>query len=162
MATNLSEQLILNNIVVKHKKIVIARGLPTSKRTKWCKYRCSLNPLENVRISRDDLREMVCGGWEPSVEPFISQLEVEIADSALKNGCNVYIDAFNANKRDYERWNDLASTLSNKSVTITVEFEDFKTSLFFAKFNNVLRLFVGKKIYPMSVLEKMYKNYEKL
>ncbi len=59
----------------KYVKIIITRGIPGSGKTTWAKNFVKNNP-NYIRISRDDLRSILIGKWDWSIEDVVKSLRL--------------------------------------------------------------------------------------
>lgn len=90
-------------------KIVMTRGLPASFKSSWAKDRAE--KLGWIRVSLDDLRESVYGGWHPRREKYILNLRDAMVRSGIEQGKTVVVDATNLHPKHERRLRALAEEL---------------------------------------------------
>jgi len=100
------------------KKVLILQGIPSSGKTTWAKE--FLNKDNNsetwVRISRDDLRNMLGVYWIPSREKLVSEYEDTLFDRALQNNKNVIIDATNLNPKTIAKFENVVAKINQEYI----------------------------------------------
>lgn len=92
--------------------LIIFRGPPASGKTTVAKQYVLDNPEDCVRVSRDDIRQMLGKYWVPSRENLVSDIETNSIKVALVNGYDVIIDATNLNPKTMAKWQKMASDLN--------------------------------------------------
>lgn len=95
------------NIPAKRGSLVVTRGLPASGKTTWAKALVRRDPVNRVRLSRDDLRSMLYGvrhGLPPGGEDLVSRVMLASAKDALARGKHVVVDATHLRSRDLRSW----------------------------------------------------------
>lgn len=92
-------------------KIAVTRGLPGSGKTTGAKDWVAEEPRRRVRVSRDDLREMLFGvGYEHDneAENLVTLIEESTVRHALKKGYAPIVDAMHLRSRYVRRWEKVA------------------------------------------------------
>lgn len=75
-------------------KIIITRGIPGSGKTTWAKNFVKENP-NYVRVNRDDLRSMLIGEWNWSIEGVVISTQAHMIKSFLEINKNIVVDGTN-------------------------------------------------------------------
>lgn len=82
-------------------KLITTRGLPGSGKSTWALNRVKESPAgQVVRVSRDDLREMLHGGevFDQSVQDQITLVELAVVEAAFRSEAReVIVDRTNTN-----------------------------------------------------------------
>lgn len=77
-------------------KVIICKGLPASGKTTWALEQVRANPNKVKRVNKDDLRDLLHGGWSKANERFIIGARDRMIMHALDNGAaTVIIDDTN-------------------------------------------------------------------
>lgn len=130
--------------------IHMPRGIPASGKSTYAKTWAATDPDNRVRVSRDDIRRMITGTEQTILtypqEQHVSELEKQIALTALQAGKDVVIDAMNLRNQYVRPWMNLG---------FPVEFIDFPVDLDLALARNESR---GGKV-PEKVLRSIYQRY---
>lgn len=87
----------------------MTRGLPASFKSSWAKDRAE--KLGWVRVSLDDLRDSVYGGWKPRREKYILNLRDAMIRSGIEQDKTVVVDATNLHPKHERRLRALAEEL---------------------------------------------------
>ena len=75
-------------------KIIITRGIPGSGKTTWAKDFVKENS-NYIRINRDDLRSMLIGKWDWSIEGVVISTQAHMIKSFLEINKNIVVDSTN-------------------------------------------------------------------
>lgn len=142
-----------------NKKLIIFSGVPCSGKSTYGNY--LLGNKNTILLSRDILREKYFGDhykYTKSNEKFISQKFDEIMDSCIENNLikNVILD----NTHCKEKYLDNLIMIYGKVFDIQIIF--FEVNIYKAHFRNVMRFIKTGKWIPCSVLNTMYKNFNKI
>lgn len=142
------------------RELLILRGIQGSGKTTYAKELCENNPTGWIRINRDDIRNSCGKYWVPQREDLITSFENQMAETALRCGYNIVIDATNLNNRDFGRWNKLKVALQKDNIHITMSTKEFKVSLNKAIWRNFYGWILGKRKYvPIKVIKRFYYKY---
>ena len=95
-------------------KIIMLKGLPASGKSSWAKEQVSKGGY--LRVSMDDIRASVFGGWSVKKEKACLRLRDEMVRFGIKEGKNVIVDATNLNPKHEYRLRRLAEELGVKFV----------------------------------------------
>lgn len=87
-------------------KLILTKGIPGSGKSTWAKKWVEEDPVNRIRVNRDDIRRMFGPYWIPEREDFTSIVEDIIIEEALANGKSIVVDA--TNLKHPNRWNILA------------------------------------------------------
>lgn len=94
-------------------ELVLTRGLPASGKTTWARTWAAATGA--VRVSRDDLRQMITGTGggllAPWQEHIVTCAEEATVRAALTSARTVVVDAMHLNPRYIHHWQHLAHTL---------------------------------------------------
>ncbi len=90
-------------------KIIMLKGLPASGKSTWAKERVKKGGA--IRISLDDIRASVFGGWSVKKEKACLRLRDDMARFAIAEGKTAIIDATNLNPKHEYRLRALADEL---------------------------------------------------
>lgn len=103
-------------------KMIIMRGLPASGKSTWARKWVDEAPRTRARLNRDDLRQMMHGGfWDGKyTESQIFAVETGAAQSLLESGKDVVIDDTNLSNRTVRAFMVIA-----QKAGAEVEFQDF-------------------------------------
>lgn len=99
-------------------KLILTKGIPGSGKSTWAKKWVEEDPINRIRVNRDDLRRMFGPYWIPEREDFTSIVENSIIQEALENGKSVVVDA--TNLKYPNRWKTLAAITNAEYL-----FQDF-------------------------------------
>ena len=88
-------------------KLILTKGIPGSGKTTWAKQWVEEDPINRIRVNRDDLRRMFGPYWIPEREDFTSTIEDAIIEEALSANKSIVVDATNLKYPD--RWKMLAA-----------------------------------------------------
>lgn len=99
------------------KELVILRGLPGSGKTAEAKRWVSQFPLQRVRISRSDLRDMLHDGVhlrgygkrQKGTEYYVIQLRDALIRGALSQGLSVIVDDLNLREDQLQHYKRMAN-----------------------------------------------------
>ena len=92
-------------------KITMLKGLPSSGKTTWANEQ--IKNSSAVRISRDDIRQML-GGYSPNREKDVLRLRNCLIENAIQMRKNVIVDDTNLNPKHEKYLRQLASKLGVK------------------------------------------------
>lgn len=78
--------------------MILTVGLPASGKTTWAMEQ--VRAIGAVNVNRDDIRQMVCGGWtgKPEDEAMVTQIQHAAIVSALKKQQTVIVSDTNLNR----------------------------------------------------------------
>jgi len=77
------------------KKIIFVRGIQGSGKTTWAKAWALEDPENRLRISWDDLRNMLGKYWVPNREKIVKLTSIRTLEYAMMEGYDVVIDNMN-------------------------------------------------------------------
>lgn len=80
-------------------KLIITRGLPGSGKTTWAKDFIGWEPGFRARVNRDDLRQMLHGGFDGKLEQQITKVQHQLVRDLLLAGKTVVVDDTNLRLR---------------------------------------------------------------
>ena len=96
-------------------KLVMTKGLPASGKSTWCKEQIRGNEKNNAIINRDSLRKMFHDSYwfqDRSVrnitESMVSKASLLLAQLAIDEGKDVYIDETNLSPKSQKTWKNFA------------------------------------------------------
>lgn len=95
-------------------KIIMLKGLPASSKSTWAKEQVAKGGY--LRVSMDDIRASVFGGWSVKKEKACLRLRDEMVKFGIKEGKNVIVDATNLNPKHEYRLRALAEELGVQFV----------------------------------------------
>lgn len=133
-------------------EFIITRGIPASGKTTYAKQWVIQDPVNRVRINRDDIREELFGKnyqQNNDDEQRVTQIEHSRIQKALKNGKSVISDNTHLNPRFLKPYYQFA-----KQRGIQLKNVDFPLPLDEAIRRNSLR----DRVVPEHVIRKMYSN----
>jgi len=93
-------------------KIIMLKGLPASFKSSWAKEQVAKGGY--LRVSMDDIRASVFGGWSPKKEKACLRLRDNMVRFGIAEGKNVIVDATNLNPKHKYRLKRLAEELGVK------------------------------------------------
>jgi predicted kinase len=91
--------------------LVITRGLPGSGKTTWARAWVAEQPARRARVNRDDLRDMLFGGWtgDRAQEDAVTAAQHAAVAGLLRLGRNVVCDDTNLRDEYVDRFRYLAA-----------------------------------------------------
>jgi len=107
-------------------KLIITRGLPASGKSSWAIPWAKEHPDSRVRVSRDDIRNMLGEYWVPKREGLITQIEDDAIWKAIVNGYDVVVDATHITRKSVKRWSHFKHQLLGKlGIEVELLVKDF-------------------------------------
>lgn len=104
--------------------VIFCRGIQGSGKSTWAKQWVQIDPEHRIRISWDDLRNMMGKYWVPSREPLIKYISECLLIDALDKEYDVVIDNMNLSEKSTKSFIQIAAIHMAK-----IEYRDFKTPL---------------------------------
>lgn len=136
--------------------VTIMRGLPGSGKTTWAKQQLLVDP-DIVRVSKDDLRDMLWGGYRENGEGLVIRMRDALIVRALQSGLHVIVDDTNLNPAHAERIRALAHrTIQNVRVNLC-DLTD--VSIFECIRRDALRAQVGHRSVGAEVIRDMARKW---
>lgn len=115
------------------KHFIICRGIQGSGKSTFSIDWACQDPEHRVRISRDDLRDMLGEYWIPSREPLVRSLQLSSIQAALKNNYDIILDDMNLDQDDVAEIIGMIHEYNSGSYltedTYEIEYRDFKVPL---------------------------------
>ena len=133
-------------------KLVLTRGLPASGKSTFSKEWVNVDPKKRVRVSRDDIRNMLGPYWVPTREDLVTKIENDMIENALGNGYSVIVDA--TNFRGTKRFEDMTKVYKTEFDVIDFTHVPLETCIERDKWRLVGK--VGE-----DVIRKMHDKYLK-
>ena len=119
------------------KKIIFVRGIQGSGKTTWAKAWALEDPENRLRISWDDIRNMLGKYWVPNREKIVKLTSIRTLEYAMMEGYDVVIDNMNLSEnsikdfieavRHHNRY--VEDTPETECSKYSIEYKDFKTPL---------------------------------
>lgn len=119
------------------KKIIFVRGIQGSGKTTWAKAWALEDPENRLRISWDDIRNMLGKYWVPNREKIVKLTSIRTLEYAMMEGYDVVIDNMNLSEnsikdfieavRHHNRY--VEDTPETECFKYSIEYKDFKTPL---------------------------------
>lgn len=106
------------------KTVIFCRGIQGSGKSTWAKQWAQIDPEHRIRISWDDLRNMMGKYWVPSRESLIKYISECLLIDALDKEYDVVIDNMNLSEKSTKSFIQIATIHMAK-----IEYRDFKTPL---------------------------------
>ena len=104
-------------------KLIITKGIPASGKTTWARKWVNEDSDNRVRVSRDDIRNMLGPYWIRSREGLVSKIEREMVTRALTEGYSVVVDKMNLRSNGDEFRHIVNKNFKDNSIDI--EEKDF-------------------------------------
>lgn len=147
---------------MKKNKLLILQGIPASGKTTFAKKIVHANPETWIRVSRDDIRDMLGKYWVPKREEVVTKIEHSSIQNGLCNGYNVIVDATNLNPYTIKSLKETAFAINCiNDNSVEVEFKEFTIPLRTAIFRDLKRGIFGRKV-GKKVIKRFYdKTYGK-
>lgn len=119
------------------KKVIFVRGIQGSGKTTWAKAWALEDPESRLRISWDDIRNMLGKYWVPNREKIVKLTSIRTLEYAMMEGYDVVIDNMNLSEKSIEdfikaiRYHNgyVEDTPTTECSKYSVEYHDFKTPL---------------------------------
>ena len=99
------------------------KGIPASGKTTWARRWVNKDPNNRVRVSRDDIRNMLGPYWLRSREELVSIIEKNMVHNALLEDYSVVVDKMNLRSNGDEFRHIVKKNF--KPGTIQIEEKDF-------------------------------------
>lgn len=91
-------------------KIIMLKGLPASGKSTWAKQKVQGNG-NFIRISKDDIRESIFGGWTQKREKYVLAMRDALIKEGIRLGKNVIVDDTNLNPIHEAHFREMAKEL---------------------------------------------------
>jgi len=134
-------------------KIILFIGLPGSGKSTESRKR--VEDGQTMRVSRDDIRNMLFQRWKGRKEQIVTDTEKAAVQSAVTNGYNIIIDDTNLNPSTQQAWKDLANKLG-----VPLLEENFTTPVDECIVRDSLR--TGRSHVGRPIIENMALKYARL
>lgn len=93
-------------------KLIMLKGLPASGKSTWSKEQIKKGGI--VRVSVDDIREKIFGGWSQKRERSVLKMRDSMIREGLSQNRNVIVDATNLNPKHEKHLRELAAEMGAK------------------------------------------------
>lgn len=104
-------------------KVILCVGIPACGKSTWSKEEVRKDPEGTIRISRDDLRNMLSNyHYSESNEKLVSSLKEFSLIQGLKRGRNVILDETNLNKRNFDEVCEIVKKLNIDCIVMEKPF----------------------------------------
>lgn len=110
------------------REIIICRGTQASGKTSYARNWVLEDPEHRVRISNDDIRNMLGKYWVPSREDLVSRIKECSVIGAIVEGFNIIIDNMNLNPKEIKYWQriiEFVNTGKDYKYSYTLHIKDF-------------------------------------
>ena len=125
------------------KKIIFVRGIQGSGKTTWAKAWALEDPENRLRISWDDIRNMLGKYWVPNREKIVKLTSIRTLEYAMMEGYDVVIDNMNLSENSIKDFIE-AVRHHNGYVEDTPETECSKYSIEYKDFNTPLEVCIER------------------
>lgn len=119
------------------KTVIFCRGIPGSGKSTWAKQWTQIDPEHRIRISWDDLRNMMGKYWVPNREKIVKLTSIHTLEYAMMEGYDIVIDNMNLSEKSIEDFiktirshnSYVEDTPTTECSKYSIEYRDFKTPL---------------------------------
>ncbi|WP_158240404.1 AAA family ATPase [Mycobacterium hubeiense] len=133
--------------------VIILRGLPAAGKTTWAKAWRDVDPRRRVIVNRDQIRLELFGRYrllDDQQEGAVTDLEVGLAERALRDGKSVVVDDTNLEPQHLAVWTSLAD-----GHRVPYRIHTIETPLAECLRRNRRRAAAGGRFVPEDVIENM-------